>query len=161
PGSLRAGVASGADNVRFAPGLHGTINLASEIAISADLTIDGPGANQLTVSGNNATRVFDVSGGTVTIDRLTISDGLADSSTVHGSQGGGIYPGAGPLIVPDVALSGNEAKGTAAAASGGGGGIFNAAGATISISHSTLTANLATGDGTGQGGGLLNDGQAS
>src|SRR5215470_8711664 len=69
PGTLRAGVASGADTIRFAPGLHGTIPLASEIAISANLTIDGPGANQLTVSGGTS-RVFDVSGGTVTITGL-------------------------------------------------------------------------------------------
>src|SRR5438552_1049741 len=63
PGSLRAAVtaanaAPGADTVRFAPGLHGTIALASEIPITDALTIDGPGANQITVSGNNTTRVF-------------------------------------------------------------------------------------------------------
>src|SRR6516162_3230795 len=45
PGSLRAGVASGADTIQFAPGLHGTITLASEIAISSSLSIDGPGSN--------------------------------------------------------------------------------------------------------------------
>src|SRR5262245_52493397 len=50
-GTLRAGVASGADTIRFAPALHGTIPLASEIAIGANLTIIGPGANRITVSG--------------------------------------------------------------------------------------------------------------
>jgi hypothetical protein len=43
-GTLRYGVvSSGADTIRFAPGLHGTITLASEILISSNLTIDGPG----------------------------------------------------------------------------------------------------------------------
>src|SRR5438105_1401350 len=78
-GSLRQAVLDanahpGADTVRFAPGLHGTIALASEIPITDAVTIDGPGANQITVSGSNATRVFNLSGsGTaVTIDNLTI-----------------------------------------------------------------------------------------
>ena len=83
PGTLRAGVASGADTIRFAAGLHGTISLASEIAISSNLTIDGPGANRITVSGDNATRVFDISGGTVTIAELRIAEGLATSSAVN------------------------------------------------------------------------------
>src|SRR5262249_8003490 len=77
PGTLRAGVASGADTIKFAPGLHGTIALAGEIAITSSLTIDGPGANRLTVGGGGITRVFDVSGGTVTIADLTIAGGLA------------------------------------------------------------------------------------
>src|SRR5262245_38759034 len=61
-GTLRAGVASGADTIRFAGGLHGTILLASEIAISSSLTINGPGANQVTVSGGGAVRDFHISG---------------------------------------------------------------------------------------------------
>src|SRR4051794_1702757 len=69
PGSLRQAVQTAnasigvADLIKFAPGLHGTINLTSEIAVTDDLTIDGPNANRLTVSGGNTTRVFHVSGG--------------------------------------------------------------------------------------------------
>lgn len=46
------------DTINFS--VTGTITLASQLpAIShPDLTINGPGANQLTVSGNNAVRVF-------------------------------------------------------------------------------------------------------
>jgi hypothetical protein len=51
PNTLRAGVASGADTIKFAGGLHGTIPLTSEIAIGSSLTINGPGATQITVSG--------------------------------------------------------------------------------------------------------------
>ena len=66
-GSLRAAIVAanatpGADLINFAPKLHGTITLASaEPAITAaSLTIDGPGENRLTVSGNNAYQVFDI-----------------------------------------------------------------------------------------------------
>jgi len=71
PGSLRAAIVAanatpGADLINFAPKLHGTITLkSSEPAISAipaSLTINGPGANKLSVSGNNTYQVFDISG---------------------------------------------------------------------------------------------------
>src|SRR5262249_5492196 len=57
-GSLRAAVAganahAGADTIDFQPGLTGTIALTSgEIDITDDLKINGPGADQLTVSGS-------------------------------------------------------------------------------------------------------------
>src|SRR5262249_46757700 len=80
PGSLRAAILAvnanpGADTVQFAPGLQGTITLSStngELKITDDLTINGPGASLLTVSGNSASRVFHVSNNsTVTIAGLT------------------------------------------------------------------------------------------
>src|SRR4051812_4807390 len=66
-GSLRdavqkANLTTAADVVRFAGNLHGTLTLSSEIAITNDLTIDGPGAAKITVSGGGTTRLFDVSG---------------------------------------------------------------------------------------------------
>ena len=56
-----------------------TITLTSgELAIAKNLDIEGPGANKLTISGNDHSRVFDISPGeTVTIAGLTIADGLA------------------------------------------------------------------------------------
>src|SRR5271168_5291903 len=48
--SLRAGIQSGDAIIAFAPGLHGTITLASELQINQSVTIDGPGVNELTVS---------------------------------------------------------------------------------------------------------------
>src|SRR5262245_47668927 len=60
PDSLRAAILAtdanpGADLIKFAGGLKGTITLASELDITDDLTIDGPGAQGVTVSGNDAT----------------------------------------------------------------------------------------------------------
>src|SRR5262249_10510696 len=68
-----------ADLIRFAAGLQGTILLASELSVTQDLTIAGPGANEITLSGGGATRVFRISGATadVTITGLTIANGRA------------------------------------------------------------------------------------
>src|SRR5262249_33959878 len=87
PGSLRQAVLDaeanpGADTIDFAMNVKGTITLTSgQLAISGDLTINGPGADKLTVSGNHASRVFRVLGGadastaiTVNISGLTIAD---------------------------------------------------------------------------------------
>src|SRR5262249_7391682 len=68
PGSLRAAIAAananpGADTISFAGGLRGTIALAGgQLSITDALTIDGPGAWQLAVSGDDASRVFRVAG---------------------------------------------------------------------------------------------------
>jgi len=90
-----------------------TIPLASELAISKNLTITGAGTASPS-SGQNAVRVFNVSDGyaNVTLDMLTIAGGNAGSS-----NGGGIY-NAGNLTVTNSTFSGNYAI--------QGGGIYNA-----------------------------------
>ena len=58
-GSLRAAIAiaHSGDTIDFAQGLHGTITLtSSDLPISDSVTINGPGANKLSVSGNNSSR---------------------------------------------------------------------------------------------------------
>src|SRR5262249_43669151 len=88
PGSLRAAVtaahalppaAAPGPTIASATALHGPIVLPSgERDITASTTINGPGANKLAVSGNNASRVFDMTTGlNVTIDNLTITHGFA------------------------------------------------------------------------------------
>src|SRR5437773_8903835 len=63
-GSLRAAIAAAhpSDTIVFAPSLNGqTITLTSgELFIKNGLTIAGPGAGNLTISGNFASRVFEV-----------------------------------------------------------------------------------------------------
>src|SRR5262249_30412302 len=91
-GSLRGEIAAAqsGDTIVFDTSLQGqTITLTSgQLAITKDLDIEGPGADQLAVSGNHQSRVFAISGGvTVTIAGLTIADGLADTGTP--AQGGG------------------------------------------------------------------------
>jgi hypothetical protein len=144
-GSLRAeiGAAKNGDTIVFAPSLNGqTITLTSgELLIKHGITIAGPGAGNLTVSGNHASRVFEVARGTqqVTLSGLTISNGLAPS----GSNGGGIYND-GTQTVSACTLSGNTTS------QGAGGGIFNYN--TLTVSGSTLSGNTAT----TAGGGIFN-----
>src|SRR5947209_3253223 len=76
PGSLRQAVADVAPGGTITFDVTGTIALTGgELTIDKDLTINGPGANQLTVSGNNLSRVFNINGGSVDISGLTISNG--------------------------------------------------------------------------------------
>src|SRR5262249_52893465 len=94
-GSLRqpvrdANATAGPDTIRFDPGLHGTIPLTSgQLNVTDDVNVNGPGEDQVTVSGGHASRVFDISGaGTnVTIRDLTIADGRASGVTVTGPLG--------------------------------------------------------------------------
>jgi len=106
--TLRAGIASGADTIVFALPSHDTIKLTlgDELAITKSLDIEGPGANKLTISGNNTSRVFDISGHvTVTIAGLTIANGLATSTGIAGAQLGGQLGGGGILNEADARLN--------------------------------------------------------
>lgn len=94
-GSLRQAVLDanaqpGADTIRFADALRGTIALTSgQLSITGNLTIDGPGSDRLAVSGNYQTRVLSVSGKvTVAIAGLTIKDGRAVGAHNIGTAGG-------------------------------------------------------------------------
>lgn len=78
PGSLRQAIADAApgDTIDFS--VTGTITLASgELVIDEDLTINGPGATNLTVSGNNSNRVFNITNSAAEIRNLTIANGRA------------------------------------------------------------------------------------
>jgi len=109
------------------------------LPITQDLDIEGPGANNLTISGNDATQVFNVSNAvTATIAGLTIADGYS------ASDGGGIQNGDGTLTVTNCTLSGNAAL--------DGGGIYNDG--ALTITNSTLSGNSAPAN----GGGIENDG---
>jgi hypothetical protein len=138
-GSLRAEIAAAhyGDTIVFAPSLDGqTITLTSgELLLKKNLTIAGPGADQLTISGNNASRVFEVARGTVTLSGLTISNGLAQTG-----NGGGILT-YGNLTVSNCTLSFNRV--TYAVGDAGGGAIFNYNG-TLTVTSCTVSNNNAT-----------------
>ena len=179
-GSLRQVVAgsTAGDNISFT--VTGTITLTSgEIALDKDLTISGPGANVLAVSGNNASRVFNVvsnatvsvsglslengtdatgagggvhNAGTLTITACTIASCRAVAATPL-SGGGAIYnETSGVLVVVNSTVNNNQATGGAGDESGG--GIYNAGGS-ATISNSTIAANIAQGT-NGFGGGVFN-----
>ncbi|HMC89491.1 MAG TPA: hypothetical protein VKI17_08080, partial [Gemmataceae bacterium] len=158
-GSLRAAVLAadahpGPDTINFKPGLSGTIRLTSgELAVTDTVKIQGPGALQITVSGNHASRVFDISGAAnVSISGLTIADGLA-------TQGGGILNETGStLSLSQCILANNQAQGGQ-----GGGALLNETGASLSLTGSTLSGNQAIAAPASDvfGGGLLNEGTSN
>ena len=127
PGSLRgtiAGAGSG-DIVNFSPSLDGqTITLSSgEIDIQTNLSIIGPGPNELTISGNNASRIFDIQ--QAPEQSVTFISGLrliSGSSVAAQSFGGAIYDPVTTNIlgVGNCTFVGNvaDAKGGAIASDG-------------------------------------------
>ncbi len=138
-----------------------TITLAGPLAVSQGMTIQGPGANVVTVSGGGVGTVFIVSApGAVTISGLTIANGNASSA----SDGGGIT-NASTLTVSDCILAGNITNRENLDLSSqfaNGGAILN--GGTLTVNNSTFTGNGAYGnndsEGTfsGNGGAIFNGG---
>ncbi len=145
-GSLRqaildANANAGPDTITFELGVTGTITLMTgQLVITDDLKITGPGATSLTVSGNDAFRVFTIDSVTVTISGLTISNGKPEGS----QQGGGIL-NIGTLTISNCTVSDNS--------SDFGGGIRSDG--TLTIISSTVSGNTASNVGAG-GGGIVN-----
>lgn len=145
-GSLRqaiddANLAAGADDITFQAGLTGTITLTTgQLAITDSLMIVGPGAGNLSVSGNNASRVFYLYNNAATIDvqlsGMTITGGNA-------STGAGIINFDENLTLDGVTISGN------AAATDGGGLWADGFNMNLTIQNSTISGNTAGDDGGG------------
>jgi hypothetical protein len=174
--TLRAAVqqsnrTSGSDTINFASTVTGTITLGlGELVIDDEpdsLTINGPGARVLTVSGNNASRVFRISDdGSAAINNLRISNGNSATNgggisfdgdflalanvTVSGNSaanaGGGIYNTGNVLKLSKTTVSGNTSDGS--------GGISNGTGSSLTLTNSTVSGNNVTFN----GGGIFNNG---
>jgi predicted outer membrane repeat protein len=138
PGTLRAAILA-ADaatpsekvTIGFASSLAGqTITLTGgELDITTSMAINGPGASQLTISGDHLSRVFEIDGAAtkVTLSGLTITDG----SGLY--DGGGIL-NYGTLTVSGCTISGNTVQNY-------GGGIMNFG--TLTLSNCTVSGNSA------------------
>jgi hypothetical protein len=151
PGTLRDALANAEDGDSIdATGVSGTILLTSgELFVDKSVDILGPGSSNLAVDGNAASRVFDVSPGTVvTIDGCTITNGAANGA-FPADAGGGIYNDGATLTISRCSLSANSAT--------GGGGIFNNGGygsASLMIIDCQINSN-SVGE-FGGGGGIAN-----
>jgi predicted outer membrane repeat protein len=139
-GSLRDALAIAApgDVVTFSAAVSGMIVLTSgELVINKALVIDGPGADALTVSGNNASRVISITPGVaVTITGLEIANGNS-----AGQDGGGIF-NAGALTLRAARVRQNRA-GVVSPGSGSGGGIANVG--QLLIADTVVLSNSANG----------------
>ena len=145
PGSLRQALALAPDGGTINITGRGKITLTSgELIVNKSVSIRGPGAANLEVSGNNASRVFHIfPGTTVTISGLKITNGSAPGF-FPGTEGGGIYSDRAALMINSCVISDNSA--------GSGGGIFNA-GSRVELNDSAVTEN--------SGGGIVNEGLMS
>ena len=137
-----------ADTITFDASLAGqTITLTSgqidittsttEQALTIDGDIDGDNKADVTISGNNASRIFSISGngGDTTLESLTLTNGKAQAAI-----GGAVdfSVSSGSLTISDSTLSNN----TAAI-----GGALHVGNTGVTISNSLFTGNSADGDG--------------
>ena len=174
-GSLRQAVldANLGDTIVFTPTLAGqTIVLTSgAIVIDKPLGIDGAAAPGVRISGNDASRVFNVSIGPVALNNLILEHGYIDgsggavyaagaivfansailSSTAEAS-GGGLYA-AGAAALINVDLINNTAHGDWRSNGDAGGGAYF--GDVVTVSGGRIANNRAT---SGVGGGAYADG---
>lgn len=153
-GSLRQAIANvvSGGSISFSPlfNLPQTIRLEGELSISGNVTINGPGASLLTISGNNNVRVFNIGGSqpgpTVVISGLTIANGRAPNNDF----GGGIENNFGDLTLSNCIVTGNRVPGTGSLGSGGGIDSFQGR---LTISATVISANTSN----GFGGGIQNE----
>ncbi|MBN2023349.1 MAG: right-handed parallel beta-helix repeat-containing protein, partial [Pirellulales bacterium] len=140
-----AGSSTETDVIQFSSSLFSggaaTITLGgTQLSITDDTEIQGPGAELLTIDANELSRVFYVGFfAEVTLSGMTITGGSA-------TYGGGVYALEGTLMIVDSAITGNEA-------SGGGGGI-SAESSDVGVVNSTISHNVANGTDSADGGGI-------
>ncbi|MCZ7637486.1 MAG: hypothetical protein M5U12_16505 [Verrucomicrobia bacterium] len=89
PGSLRQAIADAGAGFLIQLDVAGVLTLSSgELVLTKDVTILGPGATELTLSGGGNSRLFQVlAPATVTLADLTLADGRAPSGGAILSQG--------------------------------------------------------------------------
>jgi hypothetical protein len=156
---------SGAQLIRFDPTvfpagrlttitLNATLNLTNT---SGQITIQGPGAGQVAINGNDQNTVFLIVSNVVgEIDSVTVTGGHATIVTPDSTAlaGGGIY-NKGALSLSNDLIANNSALGSLPKA-GDGGGLYNLG--TLTVTNCIVSGNSAFGNVGGAGGGLFNSG---
>jgi Ca2+-binding RTX toxin-like protein len=152
-GSLRQAIedAKSGDLIKFSGSLaNKTISLNKELAIKAgkNLIIDGKSASNLTISGSNKTRIFNLNSNQdfptdLTVKNLTLANGFTKDrggaiSTTH----------KGDVNVENVVFRNN-------AANLGGGAVFTAYEGNLIVKKSRFESNKATAGNDERGGGAI------
>jgi predicted outer membrane repeat protein len=147
-----ANLVDDANTINFAPGLAGAIGTAiitpTGLPITKPVTINGPGARVLGVTGRTSARVFDVTSQNVHISGLSLLNGRVTNTD------GGIIRNTGGLTLTECSLTNGYA---ATAGVGDGGAIHNALGATLTLANCTINDSKAD----NAGGGIFNEGTVS
>jgi len=143
PGSLRQAIADAPAGGTIDFAVTGTIVLTSgQLVITNDLTVNGPGAPNLTISQNQSSRICLVSNGIVNLSGLTIANGRAFEGNYY-NWGGGII-NFGTLSLENCTISSNSAF--------FGGGVANWDLGTLTLSNCVVSSNSAF-----EGGGGINN----
>ncbi|OWK43512.1 beta strand repeat-containing protein [Fimbriiglobus ruber] len=138
--------------ITFSPALDGqTISLTlGTLNVDRSVTVQGPGAAQLTVDGQNLFQIFHIDDGsaatlsTVKISGLTLQNGSSTPGTGGTGLGGAI------LGAENITLDGMVIQNNSAAIAGG--GIAQVTGGTLTLTNSWVTGNTTP----GEGGGIIN-----
>lgn len=124
-----------------------TITLTTEsggeipIERTGALTINGTGANRLTIDGGAGTnRIFSIFQTNVKITGITLTGGNGSGLRFNGS-GGAIYVGGGSLLLDSVHITANSAQQFS-----NGGGIYFLSGTNHQILNSTFSDNISVND---------------
>jgi hypothetical protein len=157
PGSLREAMQTGDAGDRITFAISGMIVLTNgELTIQRDLTIEGPGADVLAISGNKRSRIFNVLVGNNSISGISIQDGRLAGSIGFFEQNGENVRGGGLMneatlmltrciISNNVAMGGQGGEGNFAGNGGNafGGGLANIG--TLGLMECTIVSNSAVG----------------
>ena len=121
PGSLRQALADANDGDTITFAVSGTITLTSGgLPVTKNLTISGPGADQLSIDGNQALLVFGIfPDKTAAISGLTVRNGQIgiwneqatasiNNCVISGHSVEGLLNHAGTLAVSNCVVSGNS-----------------------------------------------------
>ncbi|MBN1333130.1 MAG: hypothetical protein JW971_05140, partial [Synergistales bacterium] len=138
--SLREAIEAANDNdevdeITF--NVTGIITLSSQLQISSGMTIQGPGAEDLAVSGNDTCRVFYIN----TTESVDISGISIVSGDAGGNDGGGIWNNCDKLTLTDCTVSYNVSDMY-------GGGMYNED-CDPTITNCNFSVNSADNDGGG------------
>jgi hypothetical protein len=151
-GSLRQAILDACDGstITFADTLASPITLTTaDLKIDKNVTIQGLGANALSISGNHAVRVFTIGSVNPAID-VTISGLTITAGKSPDNEGAGIFNNStGTLSITDSTITANDGN------NGFGGGIYNLNTGTVNIANCTISANIHS---SGGGAGIYNYG---
>jgi CSLREA domain-containing protein len=161
PCTLRDAIAAAnadTNDTIYLSGLTGTITLiGGPLSVNSGMTIIGPEAAQLAISGANTYQMFIInSGASVSISGLTIANGIASS--------GGAINNNGTLMVSNCIFIGNLANGGSGIHGGSGasgGAILNNSGGSLTVIGSVFVNNSANSASHGEGGAIYNLGTSA
>jgi uncharacterized delta-60 repeat protein len=140
---LNANVIAGADTITFAGSTFtdatpDTITLTTgELAIAESVTITGTGANLLTISGNNASRIFSINSFPLPTNQIVNLSGMTLSNGFSSLNDGGAILNFGFLTIRDSILKQNNTNRN-------GGAIFQDIGGALTLISTSFENNSST-----------------